>query len=250
MVRYIQDLLNEVKKVNGSYLKNLLRAVSEELERLDPRDFLPDIQQRFVGRRAIFRMYRDCDPIATGHGIGANAKLISLCDDLIECLDSFAGVHSAGKRKAFPFVSSAEMRRIIERDYFELRTLLFPSGAWKSTVIMAGSILEAILFDVLSCPKYRDKAVSANKAPKYKQQVKPIEDGEWKLADLIAVAVEIGALPEQRADTIDQVLRDYRNFVHPKKEIKAAHQCTEAEAFLAIGALDGVCNHFEARQGL
>jgi hypothetical protein len=50
-------------------------------------------------------------------------------------------------------------------------------------------------------------------------------------------------LPEERGDTIDQVLRDYRNFVHPRKELKAAHQCTEAEAYVARGALDGVCNH-------
>jgi hypothetical protein len=49
----------------------------------------------------------------------------------------------------------------------------------------------------------------------------------------------------ERARTIDQVLRDYRNFVHPKKEIRAEHACSEAEALLAKGALDGVCNYFE-----
>jgi hypothetical protein len=53
-------------------------------------------------------------------------------------------------------------------------------------------------------------------------------------------------MPQARAASIDQVLRDYRNFVHPRKELKAAHHCTEAEATLAKGALDVVCNHLEA----
>jgi len=39
-------------------------------------------------------------------------------------------------------------------------------------------------------------------------------------------------------------LRDYRNFIHPKKEIRTGYPCTEAEAFMAKGALDAVCNHF------
>ena len=34
----------------------------------------------------------------------------------------------------------------------------------------------------------------------------------------------------------------HRNFVHPKKEIRAQHQCAEAEAMMAMGALEGVCN--------
>lgn len=89
------------------------------------------------------------------------------------------------------------------------------------------------------------KANAAGAAPKFKGKVKPIENGDWRLADLIDVASELQILPAERAKTIDQVLRDYRNFVHPKKEIRAQHPCTEAEALLAKGALEGVCNHFE-----
>ena len=42
------------------------------------------------------------------------------------------------------------------------------------------------------------------------------------MVHLIDVAVDIGRLPADAADTIHQVLRDYRNFVQPKKEIRAA----------------------------
>jgi hypothetical protein len=78
-----------------------------------------------------------------------------------------------------------------------------------------------------------------------------IDKGEWKLEALIKVAVNTNILPQARADSIDQVLRDYRNFVHPKKEVKAAHPCREAEALMAKGAIDGVCNHLlETLSGL
>jgi hypothetical protein len=112
---------------------------------------------------------------------------------------------------------------------------------------MAGSILEAILYDLLTAdPSIQQKAMTAHKAPKEKGTVKDIADGDWKLHSLIEVAAELKLLPDERAKTFDQVLRDYRNFVHPKKEIKAAHPCTEAEAYMSKGALDGVCNILEA----
>lgn len=80
---------------------------------------------------------------------------------------------------------------------------------------MAGSILEAVLYDVLTKDQSAlSKATSSAKAPKGKD----ITKGEWKLSNLIEVATDTGILPQDRANTVDQVLRDYRNFVHPKKK--------------------------------
>ena len=105
---------------------------------------------------------------------------------------------------------------------------------------MAGSILEAVLSDLLIKNSANAvRAASAKVAPKNKK----LAGGEWSLHDLIKVSVELALLPSDRAGAIDQLLRDYRNFVHPLKEIRAAHPCTEAEAFMAKGALDAVCNH-------
>ncbi len=107
---------------------------------------------------------------------------------------------------------------------------------------MAGSILEAILTDLLT----RDttisaKATSASAAPPRKN----LSKGEWRLHELIQVSFELSLLPSDRAESIDQILRDYRNFIHPVKETRAKHPCTEAEALLSKGALDSVCNHLE-----
>src|SRR5262249_29818810 len=110
-------------------------------------------------------------------------------------------------------------------------------------LIFPGSILEAILFERLSDAKWNASALASPRAPTKKGSLVPMDD--WKLEKLIQVAVDITLLPKDPADTIHQVLRDYRNFVHPKVEIRAAHPCTEAEAMLAVGALDSVCNFLD-----
>jgi hypothetical protein len=110
---------------------------------------------------------------------------------------------------------------------------------------MAGSILEAVLFDLLTAdPTLKPKVLSSSAAPRNKGVVIDVED--WRLESLIKVAADIGILPKNREDTFDQVLRDYRNFVHPKKEIKSAHACGEGEAQLAIGGLNAVCDILQA----
>ncbi len=155
------------------------------------------------------------------------------------------GEGSRAETREFPFIKDAKLREIIERDYKELSLRLYPGGAWKSTVIMAGSILEAILHDVLaSDPGRQGKALASTTANEKPAKGKAMD--EWSLHVLIKVAGEIGVLPQDREECIDRVLRDYRNFVHPKVEVKTASPCTEAEATLAKGGLDAVCNHLQA----
>jgi hypothetical protein len=209
-----------------------------ELNRLDPRDFEPSMQHEFVRVRANLDHLSSNKPAASdqvAEHVGA----------LTAVLDHFRGSGTGGITRSFPYVADASLLAIIERDYAELTLKLFPSGAWKSTVIMAGSILEALLHDILSNPK---RSPHAN-ATVHAQTIKagPVEKGKWDLVDLIEVAADpsVAVLTRDRADTIDQVLRGYRNFVHPKREIRAKHDCNEAEAGLATYALDGVCNHFE-----
>jgi len=174
---------------------------------------------------------------------------LSLCDELVAVLGTYGGQGSALNTKAFPFISDPDLRQIVERDYRSLIFELIYCHAWKSAVVMAGSILEAILYDQLTKDPGRISAAMASpKAPKKKGGiVKDItsddREDEWTLSNLIEVSVDLRILPQARADAIDQVLRDYRNFVHPRKEIRAGHPCTEAEADLAKGALGAVINH-------
>jgi hypothetical protein len=237
MVDYIkqiaQSLIDEPPKAMPIFI---VQALSEEFQRLDPRDFLPAAQANVVRARISLKALLKGQPpgpefLETGRRI---AK--SVC----EIIDLYGGDASRAVSRSFKFVKRADLRTIIERDYRELALILLPGGAWKSTVVMAGSILEAILFDQLTADAaVKAKALADSKAPKKLDLGK----GEWRLHDLIGVSVELGLLPAPRADAIDIVLRDYRNFVHPMKELRSAHPCTEAEALMAKGALDSVYNH-------
>ncbi len=173
-----------------------------------------------------------------------NRNCLLRCRQLDTTLGSFGGQGSWLNTKQFPFISNSDLRQIIERDYRSLIIELIPSGAWKSAVVMAGSILEAILYDQLTKDSAQvARAMASPKAPTRNGTVKSLTNDEWVLANLVEVSADLGILPQARADAIDQVLRDYRNFVHPRKEIRAGHPCTEAEADLAKGALGAVINH-------
>jgi len=241
MVAYIkqiaEDLIVDPPRGNA---KLILESFSEELERLDPRDFLPAGQANFVrvknSIKNLLLSYPPRHSVATDFVVSAR----NLAKQACWVLDSYGGEDSRAVTRAFAFIQNLELRNVIERDYRELSLILLPSGAWKSTVVMAGSILEAILHDCLTADAtINSKALTAQSAPKKKDLAK----GEWSLHDLIQVAVEMRLLPSDRADAIDTSLRDYRNFVHPMKEVRGAHPCTEAEALMAKGALDSVCNH-------
>ena len=247
MIQYLIELIDKIEPEqpgvgwNRAYRTQaaLIEGFSKELGRLDPRDFAPAAQSEFVGLKAQVTAW-------AGHAVKPYGRDKNPFPRLKKVLQFYGGLNSHIKSRSFSYVSGEELRKIVERDYRELSLVVFSAGAWKSTVILAGSILEALLFDALTCsPPITVRANAARNAPRFNKKVKPIESGDWRLADLIDVASELEILPTERAKTIDQVLRDYRNFVHPKKELRAQHACSEAEALLAKGALEGVCNHFE-----
>lgn len=83
-----------------------------------------------------------------------------------------------------------------------------------SSVIMAGSTLEGILFGI--AVKYPKEFQSAAASPKDKSgKVLPIPD--WKLTGLIDVAHEIGVIGLD-VKKFGHVLRDFRNYIHPYEQ--------------------------------
>jgi len=241
MVQYLLELLKDLEKVLNTTsagisgplkYKQLLEVVAEELYRLDPLDFPPDSRLDFVR----LRKFLQC---LASQSISTGTTWRKPASDLITVLETYGGQGSRSFAKNFSFVSDAQLQTIIDRDYRELSMILLPSGAWKSTVVLSGSILEALLQDALT----KNTAIlsKAEKSPKAPVD-KVLDKGEWTLHNLIEVTVDLKILPLDRSKAIDQILRDYRNYVHPKKEIRSKYPCTEAEALLSKGALDAVIN--------
>src|ERR1035437_4738966 len=126
----------------------LMRVLPEELNRLDPRDFLPSVRYDFVVARASARQWG----AASNFNERVHAQAVKqMAERVVSTLEHYGGDGSQVVSRSFAFIKDSGLRQIIERDYRELRLKVFPSRAWKSTVVLAGSILEAILFDQLVC---------------------------------------------------------------------------------------------------
>jgi|ERR1017187_920388 hypothetical protein len=232
MVNSLRQFVKHIISKREYYVPNI-KAVSDKWCALAAGDFEPAVQHEAVAVEVALKQ-------KTLSGRENDTHTESLLNDVLRLLDHYKGAGSCGATRSFSYLADPKLIGIIQRDYAELTQKLFPSGAWKSTVIMAGSILEAILFDILTNPTRIVRTMASPAKP-----AGNITNGDWKLEKLIDVAVETGIMPQTRADTIDQVLRRYRNFVHPKREIKEEHQCNEPEAGLAKYGLDGVCDHLE-----
>lgn len=250
-MNYINEILNEIITTTqspgmtsntGESLFDLFKIAAEEIEKLDVRDFSPDTRFSYTIIRQKFRRLA-CMSSYNGNDA---AKFFSLATNLLAVLQHYGEYGSSALTRDFTYVTEPTLKSIIERDYVELNNIVIADGAWKSAVVLSGSILEALLYDFLERPSYYQQAMASQKAPKRGGAVIDIKLKEWKLFDLIQVAVDVGILPLARANSIDEILRNFRNFVHPKVELRNQFPCTEAEALLAKGALDSVCNHLQS----
>lgn len=88
------------------------------------------------------------------------------------------------------------------------------SGCYLSSIIMMGSILEALLMARASMNF--STAFTAKSAPKKDGKPKPLH--EWGLSNLIDVAVELSWIKTDRGK-FSYALRDSRNVVHPYVEV-------------------------------
>lgn len=93
-------------------------------------------------------------------------------------------------------------------------------GAHLSATIMLGSVLEGVLLDVTQ--QRIETACRSSTAPKGSKTGKVKSINTWTLNDLIKVAYACGWI-QHDAQKFAHDLRDYRNFVHPREQLKIGH---------------------------
>lgn len=127
----------------------------------------------------------------------------------------------------FSFLCDNDLRRIAARDYAELQ-IIRGRSAWKSQLVLTGGLIEALLLDAL---RVRREDAKASGAAEKSRQLE-----EWSLGSLIDVAVELGIIG-QDAQKLGHSVRDYRNLVHPGREIRSSLTIDEPEAEIAVKVL-------------
>lgn len=115
----------------------------------------------------------------------------------------------------FAFVKDARLNKAVIRDFQELN-ICAQHGATKAAMILGGSIIEAVLLDHLKRPRRKVKAEAAYSTI-YHGKSKKL--GEMGLDDLLKVAGNMNLLPPDAIKLCDLV-KDYRNLVHPGRELR------------------------------
>ena len=129
-------------------------------------------------------------------------------------------------------ITEPTLQNILQRRLDETK-LALQHKLYLSTIFLCGSILEGVLLSIeVQNPKLFN---CANAAPKNKEgKIKHFP--EWKLAESINVAYELGFI-NLAVKKYSHSLRDFRNYIHPYEEISNNFTADEETAKLSFQAL-------------
>jgi len=115
-----------------------------------------------------------------------------------------------------PLVTNHEMNEILIGRWNEC-TLCLEARVPLAATVMMGGLLEGLLLARINKESNKAPIFTANAAPRDKaNSTKPLS--EWMLKDYIAVAHELSWISVSAKD-VGVVLRDYRNYIHPHKQL-------------------------------
>jgi hypothetical protein len=109
-----------------------------------------------------------------------------------------------------------------------------------AVIFLVGSTVEGLLSELSM--GHRPEFLASPAAPTSKGKTKPLD--QWKLSELIAVARERGVLSEDVAKHADQV-RNFRNYIHPRQQLKEGFAPRIETARIAQQVLKGVLSDLE-----
>lgn len=109
-----------------------------------------------------------------------------------------------------------------------------------AVIFLVGSTVEGLLSEVAM--GHRTEFLTSPAAPMLKGKTKPLD--QWSLSELIAVARACGVVSEDVAKHADQV-RNFRNYIHPRQQLKEGFTPRIETARIAQQVLKGVLADLE-----
>ena len=128
------------------------------------------------------------------------------------------------------FIGHAPMQQILVRRWQECSRCLVGNAPLAATVMM-GALLETLLLARVNKESNKKAIYTSTKSPKDKSTGKPLSLKDWSLKHYIDVAHDLGWVSQSTKD-VGVVLRDYRNYIHPYKELSHRIQLTMHDATL------------------
>lgn len=128
-----------------------------------------------------------------------------------------------------PLIGDPKMQEILTRRWAECVTCI-GSGATLAATVMMGGLLEGLLLARVNKEPNKKAVFTAKAAPKDKQGA-TLGLKDWMLKDYIDVGHELKWITVSARD-VGVVLRDYRNYIHPQKELSHSVQLIPDDALL------------------
>jgi integrase/recombinase XerD len=155
---------------------------------------------------------------------------------------SFKIAQSSSKLKHFDevainleFIKDADLLEVIRRDIDELNIVLSQGleKAVKTCMVLCGSIAETMLLDSL----FQREAEALSHIPKLTKKISN-NLADWDLYDMVSIATHLDPplLPEDAISGASQ-LRQWRNFIHPGRELKDAKKRIKPSVSRASNAI-------------
>jgi hypothetical protein len=126
-------------------------------------------------------------------------------------------------------IRDERMKAILGRRWFECTACLAANAPLAATVMMGG-LLEGLLLARVHSEPNQAPVFTASAAPK-DAQGKTLQLKEWTLHNYIDVAHELRWISQTVKD-VGEVLRDYRNYIHPQKELSHGISLSTSDASL------------------
>jgi hypothetical protein len=120
--------------------------------------------------------------------------------------------------------ADAEMQQILANRWNECVACVQYNLPLAATVMMGG-LLEALLVARINKLSDQSPVFKAKSAPKEKTTGTVLKLREWTLSNYIDVAHELGWISDTYKD-VGEILRDYRNYIHPYKEYQHKKRIT------------------------
>jgi hypothetical protein len=117
-----------------------------------------------------------------------------------------------------PLVGSEQMRVILTRRWDECRRCV-AAEAHLAAIVMMGGLLEALFVARANIVPNKESLIKAKAAPKDSKTGKTANYQDWMLDSYIKVGHELEWITDS-AKQIADVLKEFRNYVHPAKELR------------------------------
>jgi len=128
-----------------------------------------------------------------------------------------------------PLAADPQMQAILNRRWDEVQQCI-GCGAHLAATVMMGGLLESLLLARISSSPNMSAVFTARGAP-HDKAGKTLALSEWKLVNMVEVAHELRWITKSAKD-VGNVLRDFRNYIHPHKEYTDGLAISEEDAMM------------------